>query len=91
MNPIKNKAYIVAVDMGYGHQRAVFPLMDDSATPSEWNIVDPMIISANNYPGIPNKFHAGIVTRKTQMDRGNPFVKRCQTLIYQMQGKMVVA
>ncbi|HAO64826.1 TPA: hypothetical protein DCQ44_02490 [Candidatus Taylorbacteria bacterium] len=48
------KAYVVAVDMGYGHQRAAFPLLNFTGTPDEWNIDKPMIISANNYPGIPN-------------------------------------
>lgn len=41
-----SKAWIVAVDMGYGHQRAAYPLRDlDHQT----------IINANNYPGIPEK------------------------------------
>ena len=54
MNPIpEKKAYIVAVDMGYGHQRAVFPLLKIAATPKSWNIQNPLIISANDYPGIP--------------------------------------
>jgi len=48
------KAYIVAVDMGYGHQRAVFPLMDISDTPASWNITKPYIITANDYPAIPH-------------------------------------
>lgn len=52
-----NKAYIVAVDMGYGHKRAAFPLASIAATPAHWNISDShagsQIISANNYPGIP--------------------------------------
>jgi len=55
MNEHIGKAYIVAVDMGYGHQRAAYPLKDISATPSDWNIKGPYIISANNYPGIPKK------------------------------------
>jgi len=50
-----NKAYIVAVDMGYGHMRAAFPFRDISTTPEGWNINGPHIISANNYPGIPKK------------------------------------
>ncbi len=49
------KAYVIAVDMGYGHQRAAYPLKDISTTPESWNIADPYIISANNYPGIPKK------------------------------------
>lgn len=55
MNEHFGKAYIVAVDMGYGHQRAAYPLKDISATPADWNIKGPYIISANNYPGIPKK------------------------------------
>lgn len=50
-----DKAYLVAVDMGYGHQRALFPLLDDAAVPEEWGIAKPMIISGNDYPGIPEK------------------------------------
>ena len=38
------KAYVVTVDMGYGHQRAVFPLRD---------FTDGEIINANKYAGIP--------------------------------------
>ena len=41
------KAWIVAVDMGYGHQRAACPLRRLSPTGK--------IISANNYQGIPKK------------------------------------
>lgn len=52
---MKDKAYIVAADMGYGHMRAAFPFLDVSTTPSHWNIDTPFIISANNYPGIPQK------------------------------------
>lgn len=50
-----SKAYIIAVDMGYGHQRAVFPLADIAKTPEAWNINDLQIISADNYPGIPEE------------------------------------
>lgn len=39
------KAWIVAVDMGYGHQRAAYPLRHFSPTGH--------VINANNYPGIP--------------------------------------
>ncbi len=46
-----DKAYIVTVDMGYGHQRAVHPLKDIAACPVDWKGVD--IITANNYAGIP--------------------------------------
>ena len=40
-----NKAWIVAVDMGYGHQRAAYPLRELSPTGK--------VIIANNYQGIP--------------------------------------
>ncbi len=38
------KAYVVAVDMGYGHQRAAYPLAD---------IAEGGVINANRYAGIP--------------------------------------
>jgi hypothetical protein len=41
------KAWIVTVNMGYGHQRTSFPLR--SLSP------DGKVISANDYPGIPEK------------------------------------
>ena len=41
---MSNKAYVVAVDMGYGHQRAAYPLLD---------IAEGGIINANKYAGIP--------------------------------------
>ncbi len=46
------QAYIVTVDMGYGHQRAVYPLKDIAATPVGWK-KGTTLISANNYDGIP--------------------------------------
>ncbi len=46
-----DKAYIVTVDMGYGHQRAVYPLRDIGALPVGWS--DGSLITANNYSGIP--------------------------------------
>lgn len=46
-----SEAYIVTVDMGYGHQRAVHPLRDIAASPVGWQ--DATIITANNYAGIP--------------------------------------
>jgi len=49
---IYKKAYIVTVDMGYGHQRAVYPLKDIAAEPT--NIEGCCIINANIYPGIPS-------------------------------------
>lgn len=42
---MENKAWIVAVDMGYGHQRAAYPLRALSPTGQ--------VIIANNYEGIP--------------------------------------
>ena len=39
------KAYVVAVDMGYGHQSAAYPLLD---------ISEGGIINANKYAGIPS-------------------------------------
>lgn len=45
------EAYVVTVDMGYGHQRALYPLHDIAAAPVGWN--DATIITANRYPGIP--------------------------------------
>ncbi|OGY85869.1 MAG: hypothetical protein A2233_00035 [Candidatus Kerfeldbacteria bacterium RIFOXYA2_FULL_38_24] len=56
MNQLKKKfekAYIVTVDMGYGHQRAVYPFMDIAACPVDWDGGEGKIITANNYPGIP--------------------------------------
>jgi hypothetical protein len=50
-----SKAYIVAVDMGYGHQRAVFPLEYLAELPEGWKDLASPIISANNYPGIPKR------------------------------------
>lgn len=48
----KVKAYIVAVDMGYGHLRAAYPFLEYAATPLEWKLPKPAIILANDYPGI---------------------------------------
>ncbi|HLD31435.1 MAG TPA: hypothetical protein VJB37_00895 [Patescibacteria group bacterium] len=39
------KAWVVAVDMGYGHQRAVFPLR---------HLAQDGLLNANHYAGIPN-------------------------------------
>lgn len=44
---MEHKAWVVAVDMGYGHQRAAYPLRSLSPTGK--------VIIANNYPGIPKK------------------------------------
>ncbi len=43
----RQKAYIVAVDMGYGHQRAAYPFLDTAMGGS--------IINANKYQGITKK------------------------------------
>lgn len=43
----EKQAWVVAVDMGYGHQRAAYPLRHLSPTGG--------VISANNYQGIPQK------------------------------------
>lgn len=49
------RAYIVAVDMGYGHQRAVYPLRHLAAPiPTDKN-KQAAVINANNYDGIPKK------------------------------------
>ncbi len=49
------RAYIVAVDMGYGHQRAVYPLRHLAAPlPTDQNRIG-KVINANNYLGIPKK------------------------------------
>lgn len=45
-------AYIVTVDMGYGHQRAVYPLQHIAAEPVGWEGKG-QIITANAYAGIP--------------------------------------
>jgi hypothetical protein len=44
---MKHEAWVAAVDMGYGHQRAAFPLR--FLSPSQ------TILIANNYQGIPKK------------------------------------
>src|SRR3989338_1898511 len=41
------KAWVVAVDMGYGHQRTAYPLRDIA--------LGRLVINANNYLGIPKK------------------------------------
>lgn len=52
------KAWLITVDMGYGHQRAAYPLKDLA--------FEGKIINANNYQGIPEK------DRKT-WERGRKF------------------
>ena len=46
-NVKKEKAWVVAADMGYGHQRTAYPLKDLS--------VNGEVINANSYAGIPPK------------------------------------
>ncbi len=41
------KAWVVAADMGYGHQRTAYPLRDMA--------FGGQVLNANNYPGIPKK------------------------------------
>ncbi|MBP9760935.1 MAG: hypothetical protein KBD15_01685 [Candidatus Magasanikbacteria bacterium] len=59
ITPKKNKnlfpgAYVVTVNMGYGHQRAAYPLKDIAVTPESIPQENgTAIISANTYPGIP--------------------------------------
>lgn len=48
-----NKAYIVTVDMGYGHQRAVYPLHDIAEDVEGISMNGHGIINANKYGGIP--------------------------------------
>ncbi len=55
MSTESGKAYVISVDMGYGHERALHPLLRLSTTPQKWNVGGAKIISANNYPGIPTK------------------------------------
>ncbi|MEK7167549.1 MAG: hypothetical protein AAB791_00945, partial [Patescibacteria group bacterium] len=43
---LPHKAWVVTVDMGYGHQRAAYPLND---------LAYGGVITANNYRGIPEK------------------------------------
>lgn len=47
---MKHEAWVAAVDMGYGHQRAAYPLRHLSPTGK--------VIIANNYEGIPKKDRA---------------------------------
>lgn len=54
-NKIFKKAYIVTVDMGYGHQRAVYPLHDIAEKVEGVSMNGYGIINANSYGGIPKK------------------------------------
>lgn len=47
------KAYIVTVDMGYGHQRAVYPLFDIAQHVEGLSMNGYGVINANAYGGIP--------------------------------------
>ncbi|MFA6376613.1 MAG: hypothetical protein WCX69_04415 [Candidatus Paceibacterota bacterium] len=49
-NKIDNKAWVVGVNMGYGHQRTAFPLKSLAYKGN--------IINANDYPGIPERDRA---------------------------------
>jgi len=55
MSDLKNfkKAYVIAVDMGYGHQRAAYPLREIATCP-EFMGGDNDVINANRYAGIPH-------------------------------------
>lgn len=46
-NTMETKAWVISINMGYGHQRTAYALMDLA--------VDQKIINANNYEGIPKK------------------------------------
>lgn len=50
--------YVVTVDMGYGHQRAVYPLHHLAACPPGIDADGTSIITANAYPGIPRRDRA---------------------------------
>lgn len=50
LNKQPSKAWVVAVDMGYGHERAAYALRD---------LAYNQVIIANNYPGIPRAEQAG--------------------------------
>ena len=47
LSPSNQKSWILAVDMGYGHQRTAHPL--------KYLAFDEKVINANNYEGIPEK------------------------------------
>jgi len=49
------QAYVVTVDMGYGHQRAAYPLHDIAAHVEGLSMNGYGIINANRYPSIPKK------------------------------------
>ena len=47
MEDKKAKSWVIAADMGYGHQRTAYPLRD--------MVPDKFVINANHYIGIPKK------------------------------------
>jgi len=49
---MEKKAWIISVNMGYGHQRTAYPLKDLAPHQGWWG---KKIINANDYPGIPEK------------------------------------
>lgn len=51
-NHSRSQAYVVTVDMGYGHQRAVYPLTHLAAKPPGMKTKETNIITANAYEGI---------------------------------------
>lgn len=53
--PVSTKAYIIAVDMGYGHQRAVFPLRHVATAKILGANSENEVINANHYLGIPKR------------------------------------
>lgn len=74
-NQQKKQAWVVAIDMGYGHQRAAFPLRHLSP--------DKTVFIANNYPGMPksdyNYWHYGqaiyeLVSRATRVPLIGPVI-----------------
>lgn len=62
--PNNKKAYVVAVDMGYGHQRAANPLLDIAACP-DYSGGEGGVINANNYAGIPKRDRRSWETGRT--------------------------
>jgi len=65
-------AYVVTVDMGYGHQRAAFPLRDFAVGLDGIKNED-AIINANHYAGIPN-------TDRRRWDSGRRLYERISRL-----------
>ena len=68
---VGKKAWVVAVDMGYGHQRTAYPLRDLA--------FGGKVINANNYEGIIKKDKRFWQTTKSSYEfisrlRGIPFI-----------------